>query len=145
MKGWVQGDAYVLTQNSWIPAKDIAIGQSLMSCGFVDLSKNTNFNFVLDKVVDIKIKKLKTGMTFNKNHRRRFSLDQPILVKKGSSYATVDAFNVEVGTYLLELDGSTIREIPVSQIRYFPQEMDFYQLITEGNTGLVVESALFGV
>lgn len=145
--GCIDGDTLIRTANGFVAAKDLNIGDKVMAIGLSELSSEdlgqydyttwaspslTSEGLVEVDVVDI-IPTVKNAVIwFNNESEKKYSLTQPVFVKKNNTYQVITTTNVEVGDKLIKinLDGS-ISEINVDSIQTDDSDHTVYQFNCE--------------
>jgi hypothetical protein len=104
-------DAKVLTSNGYVMAKDLKVGDKLLTVSpydltnyvtFVDAKINENVSFVETEILTIASGK-DSLVKFNKTENI-FSLNHPIFVKNGEGIIFKNSGNIALGDYLVEID-----------------------------------------
>ena len=138
----VQGDVLVRTTNGYVKARDLAIGQSLVSYSFNELPDNSSVDFaetwvsdtltgssVVETVIGaIKARDVATTVAFNSTNEKRFSMEHLMLVKRDGVYAFVQAGVVKVGDYLVsDINNQTVDTL-VEVVEYIDETTDVYDI-----------------
>lgn len=142
----IHGDTLIDTKNGKVKAKDVQIGDEVVSVSFNEIPDSSedgggDFDYVgfisptltpkektFTTVVDIVPSIKNTLMYFNQENSSLFSTTQPFFVKRNDNYEIIPSGAIEVGDFLISIDndGSLI-EIQVLNIDYITEEDTVYQ------------------
>lgn len=145
--GCIDGDTLVRTPSGLIPAKDVNVGDKVIAIGLSEIptegsgqfdyttwnaSSLTSEGIVEVDVVDIVPSVKNSVIWFNNESDKKYSLTQPMFVKRVGNYQVIVTSDVEVGDKLIKvnLDGS-ISEINVDSIQTDDAEYTVYQFNCE--------------
>ncbi len=142
----VHEDTLIDTKNGKVKAKDISIGDEIVSVSFEEIPdasedgggdfdyvgfvsetltpKEKTFTTVVDVVPSIK----NTIMYFNQDSSSLFSTTQPFFIKRSGSYEIVPSGAIEVGDFLISIDNDgMLIETEISNIDYLTEDATVYQ------------------
>ena len=143
----IDGDTLVRTPSGLVPAKDVNIGDKVIAIGLSEIpteglgqfdytnwtaSSLTSEGLVEVDVVDIVPSVKNSVIWFNNESDKKYSLTQPMFIKKGGNYQVITTSDIEVGDKLIKVnpDGS-VSEINVDSIQTDDAEYTVYQFNCE--------------
>ena len=138
----VQGDVLVRTTTGYVKARDLFIGQNLVSYSFDELPDNSSVDFAETWVSDtltqssvvettisaIKARDVETTVMFNGSKQRRFSLEHLMLVKRDGVYAFIQAGVIKLGDYLVYDINNQATDVLVEVLGYVDETTDVYDI-----------------
>ena len=123
----VDGDTLILTNKGLVPAKDIQMGDSLLTVniqalepgqGTFDLN-TTNLamasKFVMTEITNIIVAPKADRIYFNNDNANKFTETHPIFIKRDSEYKVVEAANVVEGDIIIVIDVNALHEFVITQ------------------------------
>lgn len=146
--GCIDGDTLIRTANGFVAAKDLNIGDKILSVDINEIPTLENagdFNYVgfsspsltLEGTVEVDVVDIVASVKnqvicFNGEQEKKYSTTQPIFVKRNNYYEIIPTATVAVGDKLLKInaDGSMI-EIDVNSVDVIDSEHTVYQLSCE--------------
>jgi hypothetical protein len=121
----VDGDTLILTSEGLKPARDIKIGEKLLTVDAKAISGESNFAPLQINVQDLEISNLvQTEVTniiasdkvdrvyFNNDKTAQFTETHPIFVKRNNEYRVVEAGTVQEGDVLIQINIDALNETP---------------------------------
>jgi len=130
--------------NGYVAAKDISIGDKLVSISAADFGNQSMKFFNVNKDVNlVGVEVIKSEMStkdvisFN-GTERYFSYGQPIFIKQDGLATWVEAGSVKIGDTLLTIEGSTINEVLVNSIET-DIDKEVYDIRTLENQWFIAE------
>lgn len=139
----IQGDVLIKTINGYIKARDIKIGDKLISYTYKELpTSEEEYDFMTwtskklteGKVVEAEVYGIKSSIrnvtvAFNSNRERRFSLEHTMFIKRNGTYMFAQAGTLELGDELLyDNNGNTI-EVILDAMNFINEETDVYEIL----------------
>jgi hypothetical protein len=119
----VDGDTLILTSEGLKPARDIKIGEKLLTVDAKAISEESNFTPLQINVQDLEISNLvQTEVTnviasdkvdrvyFNDDKTAQFTETHPIFVKRNNEYRVVEAGTVQAGDALIQINLGALGE-----------------------------------
>jgi hypothetical protein len=144
----VHGDTLIRTANGMVPAKDVQIGDKVLSVNLTEiptLGNEGDFDYVgfssesltseglvEVNVIDISPTSKNAVIWFNGDDSKKFSMSQPVFLKTSNGYEIVPTSAVQQGDMLIKVnsDGS-ITEETVDSIDYDMSEHTVYRFNCE--------------
>jgi hypothetical protein len=142
----VHEDTLIDTKNGKVKAKDIQIGDEIISVSFNEIPDASidgggDFDYVgfisqtltskektLTTVIDIVPSIKNTLLYFNGDSSSLFSTTQPFFIKRNSYYEIVPSGAIEIGDYLISIDeDGLLIENEILNIDYLTQDATVYQ------------------
>jgi hypothetical protein len=123
----VDEDTLILTSNGLTSAKDIKMGDSLLTVdvqalesgqGTFDLNTtdlNINSKFVMTEITNIIVAQKADRVYFNNDHANKFTETHPIFIKRNSVYRVVEASSVTEGDVIIIIDPNKLHEFAITQ------------------------------
>lgn len=142
----VHEDTLIDTPNGKVKAKDLQVGDEIISVSFneipdASIDGESDFDYVgfisstltpkektFTKIVDIAPSVKNTLLYFNGDNSSLFSTTQPFFIKRNNYYEIVPSGAVEVGDFLISVDNDgLLTEIEVVSIEYLTEDATVYQ------------------
>jgi hypothetical protein len=136
----VHGDTLIKTTTGYSKAKDLYVGQKLVSYDFEELpqlektydmetwsTKTLSTGKIVEATIQaIKIRQVSVNVMFNGLKTRRFSLEHMLLARRDDTYMFVQAGVIRTGDYLVyDINDKTV-DVLVEQIGYLNENTDVY-------------------
>ena len=140
----IEANTPVRTTEGYIKAKDLRVGQKLISYEFDELPAKGSYDVELwtansisnDKIVETNINAIKaleagTTVMFNSKKDRRFSLEHMLLVKRDDKYTFMQAGVVRVGDILVYDIDDRMTDVVVESIGYLDEDTTVYDITVD--------------
>ena len=136
----VHGDTEIRTSNGYVKAKDIQVGEKLVSYTFNELPLDrdlynietwssesiTEDTVVETSVESIKIRQVAVTIMLNESKTRRFSLEHMLLARRGDTYMFIQAGTLKIGDFLVYDIEDRMTDVEVQSIGFLDEDVDVY-------------------